>query len=143
MKELMSYIRSHLDSFPSLKQFIKFCFVGGTAALINFSLLYGLVEYFGVWYVLANLAGGFVSAVFNFFSNKFWTFRNREKGRKFFEQGVKFSLVLISGVLLNTLLIYLITELFGLDYRLSWIFSTGLVTFWNYGLNRFWTFVNK
>jgi len=146
IKKMKSYflrLKKILDQFPFLKQFIKFCFVGGTAAIINFSVLTFLVELLGVWYVFANLCGGFISAIFNFFSNKFWTFRNQELGKKAFKQGFKFIFVMVSSVILNTLFIFLITEFIGFDYRLSWVIATGLITFWNFTLNRFWTFAPK
>ncbi len=143
MKERIFKIKNKLDSFPFAKQFVKFCLVGGTAALINFGILYWLVEFFGVWYVAANFCGGVISAIFNFLSNKFWTFRNNERGKGLYYQGIKFVIVISCGVLLNTFLIYLITEFFRFDYRISWVIATGIVTFWNFGFNRFWTFRSK
>lgn len=135
--------KKKLDRFPFLKQLTKFCLVGATAAIINFSTLFFLVEFFGVWYVAANFCGGVISAIFNFISNKFWTFRNNERGTVFYKQGVKFTIVISSGVIVNTLLIYLITEYLNFDYRISWVIATGIVTFWNFGFNRFWTFGKK
>ena len=143
MKEELLQFKKNFDHFPFTKQFIKFCLVGGIAALINFSVLYLLVEFLSVWYVAANFSGGVVSAIFNFISNKFWTFRNKEKGKVFYHQGIKFVIVISCGVFLNTFLVYLITEFLKFDYRISWIIATGIVTFWNFGFNRFWTFRNK
>jgi len=125
---------------PSIRQFVKFCIVGGIAAVINFSFLYALTEWSGWWYIYSAIFGFLISAIFNFNANKFWTFKNRDRGRHALNQVFKFSLVLVAGLLINTLLIYAVTEGVGLDYRLSWVFATGVVTFWNFGFNRFWTF---
>jgi putative flippase GtrA len=133
-------IREYLSKFPTVKQFIKFCIVGGTAALINFLFLLFLTEHFHFWYVISSIIGFIVSAFFNFLANKFWTFRHGALGRQAFLQALKFSLVVISGLIINTILIYIITEYIGFDYRLSWVFATAIVTFWNFSLNRFWTF---
>jgi putative flippase GtrA len=122
-------------------QFIKFCFVGGTAALINFSLYYYLTDRLLVWYIYSAIVGFVVSAIFNFSANKFWTFGNQEVGLAALGKQVsKFGVVMVSGLVINILIIYLLTESIRLDYRLSWVIATGVVTFWSYGFNRLWTF---
>ncbi|MFA6215546.1 MAG: GtrA family protein [Patescibacteria group bacterium] len=130
----------YLLKFPLLKQFIKFCIVGGTAALINFSILYSLTEWLNIWYVISNVCGGVVSGIFNFFSNKNWTFRNKEKGRQAYWQMIKFIIVISSGLVVHTLIVYSLTEFIAIDYRLSWVAATGIITLWNFVFNRFWTF---
>ena len=127
----------------NFRQFIKFCIVGTIAALINFFVLCSLTEWFSVWYLISAVIGGVISAIWNFLANKFWTFRNLETGKETFKQAVKFILVVCIGVGLNTLIIYFLTEFAGLDYRLSWVFATGIVLFWNFGLNKIWTFKHQ
>lgn len=126
----------------NFRQFSKFCIVGGTAALINFSFYYSLTEYLGFWYIYSAIAAFLISAVFNFTTNKIWTFRNKKTGKEIIAQISKFAVVMISGLIINTVIIYFLTEFIGIDYRLSWVFATGVVTFWSYGFNRFWTFRN-
>ena len=122
------------------RQFIKFCIVGGISALINFIFLYLLTEVAGWWYVYSAAVGFLLSAIFNFTSNKLWTFRNKTAGRTILTQLYKFTAVIVVGLIINTFIIYAITEWIMLDYRISWIFSTGVVTFWNFTFNRGWTF---
>ena len=121
------------------KQFIKFCVVGSLAALINFGFYLSLTE-LGLWYVLSSVVGFIVSAIFNFIVNKFWTFENSDSGSDAVVQLVKFFIVMISGLLIHTILLYLITDWVNIDYRISWVIATGLVTLWNYTFNRLWTF---
>jgi len=123
-----------------VRQAIKFCLVGGTSAVINFVLLYLLTEKLGWWYVYSAAVGFVLSAVFNFTSNKLWTFRNPERGRQVVSQLAKYGLVMGLGLFINTSIIYGLTESAGFDYRLSWVFATGVVTVWNFMFNRFWTF---
>lgn len=136
---LVAYIRQ----FPFLKQVIKFCIVGGLAAVINFSIYYSFTKILGFWYVYSAIYAFIFSAVFNFITNKLWTFRNKESGMKIVNQAVKFSIVMILGLSFNTSLIYAFTEFGNFDWRLSWVFATALVTFWNFTFNRFWTFKHK
>jgi len=136
-------LRQYLNQYPFLKQFIKFCIIGGIAAIIHFSILHTFTEWLKIWYIISNTFGFVISAIFNFLANKFWTFRNTLKGREIFKQLSKFTMVLVSGLVINNIIIYLVTEFVGFDYRLSWVFATGVVTFWNFSLNRFWTFRHR
>jgi len=126
-----------------VKQFIKFCIVGGTSALISFTIYCSTVEYFGWWYVYSSVLGFVISAVFNFIANKLWTFKNKQKGKMILDQAIKFSVVVMTGLLINTSIIYFLTENFKVDYRISWLGACGIVSAWNFTFNRFWTFKIK
>jgi putative flippase GtrA len=139
----MSFIKYYLTRYPFLKQLIKFCIVGGTSAIINFSVLYFLTERLKIHYLASAILGFLISAVYNFLANKFWTFQHPAKGKEAWGQLLRFSIILTAGLTINTFIIYNLTEFFGFDYRLSWLFATGAVTFWNFGLNRFWTFKHR
>ncbi len=134
---------SFLNRYPFLKQFLKFCLVGGMAAVISFSIYYSFTEWLKMWYIYSAIFSFLISAVFNFLANKFWTFVNQERGKQALAQLLKFFVVVFLGLVINTVIIYALTEWRGIDYRLSWVFATGVVTFWNFGFNRFWTFKNN
>ncbi|MBI3290978.1 GtrA family protein [Candidatus Falkowbacteria bacterium] len=129
--------------YPSLKQFIKFCVVGGGSAVINFSIYYSFTSWLLVWYVHSAILAFVVSAVFNFTSNKLWTFRNKDQGRQVINQLVKYLTVMISGLTLNTAIIYGLTEWAGFHWLMSWVAATAIITFWNFTFNRFWTFKRR
>jgi len=138
-----SWLTQRLAPYPGARQFIKFSIVGTTAAIINFSFFYFLQRWFGLWYLHASVVGFLVSVVFNFSANKLWTFRNRETGHHVWRQLFRFSLVMVTGLTINSVIIYGLTERAGLDSNLSWLFATLAVTVWNFSLNRFWTFKRR
>lgn len=135
-KNLLSYI----NQYPFAKQFIKFCIIGGSSALINFVIYFSFTNFLAVWYIYSAVWGFSISAIFNFTFNKLWTFRNKETGKQVINQAIKFSIVIMSGLIINTSIIYGLTEQVGIHWLLSWVFATGLLTFWNFGFNRLWTF---
>lgn len=139
IKSLLVYIRK----FPFLKQFIKFGIVGASAALINFIILYLFTQKIGIWYVYSSILGYIVSAIFNFSTNKLWTFRNKERGTAALSQAFKFSFVSGCGLFINTVIIYFFTDIYGLDYRFSWVIATAVVAVWNFSMSRLWTFKHK
>ena len=136
-KELFQYYR---NKYPFLKQFVKFCLVGGGSAIFSFSIYYSFTEWLEFWYVYSAVCSFLISAIFNFTVNKLWTFRNNEKGKQVVNQIVKFGVVMAAGLIINTSIIYTLTEWAGFDYRISWVFATGAVAFWSFGFNRLWTF---
>lgn len=136
----MNFIRRLFLPYPRLKQFIKFCFVGGTAAAINFIIYYSATEFYGWWYIFSAMAAFLISAIFNFSFNKLWTFRNKEVGKDIIVQVAKFVIVMVMGLLINITIIYFCTDWLGFDYKISWIFATGAVTFWSFSFNKLWTF---
>lgn len=138
----MKFVNNFLTHVCSA-QFIKFCVVGAIAAAINFSLYIALVELLDWWYIFSSVTGFVVSAIFNFTVNKFWTFKNGDHGRDAVIQSIKFFTVTTAGLLMHTALIYAITDVVKIDYRISWVIATGIVTIWNYSLNKLWTFKEK
>ncbi|MDZ7798481.1 MAG: GtrA family protein [Patescibacteria group bacterium] len=67
-------------------QFFQFIFVSVIGLLINLGLMYLLIEYFGFWYNWAKLGAIIVVLFWNFFANKFWTFRKARPVREDLEK---------------------------------------------------------
>ena len=132
-----------LKAYEAKLSFIRFCIVGGTCALIAFIIYYILTFWFDFWYVYSNAISFVVTAIINFFVNKLWTFGNKDIGKAVVNQATRFTYVAVSGLMLNSCLIFLAHDFFHIHKIISWIIATGLVTFWNYSLNRFWTFKSE
>lgn len=60
-------------------KFVKFCLVGGTGALLNFGITYGLTEWLGFWYMLSLFIATVIATVWNFTFNYYWTFAAEKK----------------------------------------------------------------
>ena len=58
-------------------RFIKFSIVGSIGVGVNLGLLYILVEWFGLYYMLAAAISIGASVVSNFILNDKWTWRDR------------------------------------------------------------------
>jgi dolichol-phosphate mannosyltransferase len=57
------------------KQWTKFFVVSTLSLGINLTVLYALVEFFGLWYIFAQIVAIFAALLSNFFGNKYWTFK--------------------------------------------------------------------
>ncbi|MFX1504269.1 MAG: GtrA family protein [Promethearchaeota archaeon] len=58
---------------------MKFTIICIIAMIVNLTVLFILVEFFGIFYLLAEIGAICVAFFVNFFGNRFWTFRHRIK----------------------------------------------------------------
>ena len=59
-----------------LKQYLKYCIVGGIGVAINFTILYTLTSIFDVYYLISNAFAIATAMTSNFLMNRNWTFRS-------------------------------------------------------------------
>jgi len=106
---------------------------------LDFGVLTGLVELFGVNYVLATFLGTVVGATSNFLINRHWSFEAAD-GRAHW-QFVRFVPVQAGSSALQTLGVWLVTNFAHLPYTVSkLIVAAAVYLVWNYPMNRFFVF---
>ncbi len=120
-----------------VRQFIKFGIVGVSSTVIDWGIFY-LLNHFAVYYLTAKVLS-FSVAVFNsFFWNRRWTFRSQNPNRS--KEFTKFLVIALVGLSINALIMYIAVSVFGTRKIVGLIFATGIVTFWNFLANKFYTF---
>jgi len=85
------------------------------ALLPTYAALYGLTEYFGIWYIISAVIGFILNTGLNFTLQKFWTFQNKEThmvGR----QLALYTTMTVSFLVGNTLFLYLMVEYMHMWY---------------------------
>jgi len=126
-------------------QYAKFGVVGLTATAVHVGCFVLLIEGLSVRPLPANVAAFCVAVLVSYLGNFHWTFRTdaqtlgMEDGRQpmIF---LKFAVVAVTGLLLNTLVVYLVTETWQLPYGYALILMIGLVPIVIFLLNKFWAF---
>lgn len=149
------------------ERFTKFLFVGTWGFIVDFGTLTFLVEVVELpqlvaentqfsataGLVLANTISFTLAVVSNFTLNRYWTYPESRSKRKRV-QLPQFALVSVIGLVLNNLILALTTPLF--DQLLLWLpvspgiggyipakmLATVVVLFWNFFVNRYWTYGN-
>lgn len=61
----------------TLIKYLYFLFISIISLTVNVSILYLLVEFFDMWYILAEIFAIGCAFIFNYIGNKLWTFRDR------------------------------------------------------------------
>lgn len=130
-----------------IEQFFRFCVVGASGAVIDFGLTFLLKEKGKMIPYLANAFGFTLAATCNYIFNRFWTFQSHSAAIGF-EYGL-FILFSVVGLFINTLVLHLFTTRFSipffnpdgkLRFYIAKAIAVGVVTFWNFGMNFFFTF---
>ena len=145
-----------------LERFLKFAIVGAIGMVVDFIVLnimklvfegIGLGEGWNlpleadqIQLIAANAISFSTAVLSNFTWNRLWTFPESRE-RPLGSQLVQFAIVNVFGLVINTVLLvvmdqyvfqHLVSE--RLSYNLAKAFAIGVVLFWNFGVNRIWTY---
>ena len=112
----------------------RFVSVGAGATAVHYLVLTLLVEGFAVGAAVAAAAGAGCGALAAYLGK---TFRHRGP---VFRSLPRFFAVSLLCVLGNAVLVLLLGDLAGLDYRLAQLAATGALLLATYHLHRLWTF---
>jgi len=137
-----------------LFRFLKFAIVGALGSVTDFTVLNTLIQVFDYGVGTANAISFSAAVVQNFFLNRYWTFPESRE-RPLGGQLMQFAIVNIVGLAINQV-VFLTThrlleptwvELladpdlgFTISYNFAKLFAIGIVLFWNFGINRIWTY---
>lgn len=113
---------------------IRFCFVGGLSFLVDYSLLFALTEWGGIYYLYSSAISFGVSVVFNYWLCVAYVFKGA--GKQTARQATIFFVTGVIGLLLNQFCMWFFVAMAGLHYMLAKIFATAIVTIWNYFTKR-------
>ena len=131
-----------------LKEIIKFAFTGGVCFVIEYAALILLKELLHIPVVAATPIAFLISVVFNYLLCVKWVFDGAQEGSKKAQLG--FLITSVMGLLLNWVIMWALTSLFGEDallfalfgieikvYMLNKVIATALVMVWNYFTKRY------
>lgn len=93
-----------------LAQILKFAIVGGISFLVDFAVYGIMCNVLGVHYVIAGVAGFFVSVVVNYLLSMKFVFVSKEDMRKD-KEFVIFVILSLIGMVLNSVILYICIDL--------------------------------
>lgn len=118
---------------------LKYLISGGSAAVVNLTVLYVSTDIFHVWYIASSVLASIIAFFVSFFLQKFWTFNNASVDL-IKKQLALYVLVAIINLVLNTLLMYLFVEFGQLHYLLAQIVTSGLIAVESYFVYQYFIF---
>ncbi len=130
-----------------LLKVVLYLFVGGTAAVVEWTLFYVLLNYilkdlpisFVTLTMTASAIAFALSTLYHYFLGNVLVFESGVRyGRK--EEISLVFLVSITGLLFNLVLMYIFVGLFGWEPMLSKVLASCILVAWNYLARRKWIF---
>lgn len=117
--------------------FLKYCIVGLSGVVVDFSITYLFKEKVGINKYVASMLGFSTACTSNYVLNRVWTFANNNP--ELLVQYISFLIISIIGLLFNTLFLWLFVRI-RINYYTSKGVAIVLVTMWNYTANTIITF---
>lgn len=121
-----------------IEKFIKFCVVGGSGVIVDFSVTYLLKEKARINKYIANSLGFICAATSNYILNRIWTFASTDP--HITTQYFKFLGISVIGLIINNSIIYLLNDKLKINFYFSKLCAIGAVTVWNFLMNYYFNF---
>lgn len=119
------------------KKLGRFLMVGGFCTGLQYALLVGQVEGFGMSATMASTIGYVISSVVNYVLSYSFTYKSTAKHRRSI---LKYVIVTLCGLVLNGAVTYICTTIYGMYYLVAQVAATIVTLLWNFFVNLRWTF---
>lgn len=120
-------------------KFIKFSLVGFSGVFVDFGTTFVCKEILKIQKYVANTCGFALAATSNYFMNRMWTFHSTNPNVML--EFTRFFIIALIGLVINLLIIWAMTGKFKVNFYVSKLVATLLVTLWNFLINAYYTFV--
>ncbi len=124
-----------------VRQFAKFSLVGTVNTVTSLTVYLLATRLAQLDPLVANALAFIVAVSISFLLNKHWTFRDR--ARKYVSQYVQFFSVSIIGFGISETVLFVLHKLLGLHDLLAYLVAVAGGLFWNFSVNRAWTFSSQ
>ena len=121
-----------------LLKFIKFCIVGFSGVFVDFGITYFFKEVMKFQKYAANAIGFTIAATTNYMLNRTWTFHSQNP--QVVMEFTRFFIIALIGLGINSAIIWLMNGKFKVNFYLSKLVATIIVTGWNFLINAYFTF---
>lgn len=119
-------------------KFVKFSLVGFSGVFVDFGITFLAKENFRIQKYIANAMGFTMAASSNYMLNRIWTFHSTNPNVML--EFTRFFVIALIGLGINMLIIWAMNGKFKVNFYVSKLFATLLVTLWNFLINAYYTF---
>lgn len=118
---------------------LRYLVAGVTAASTNIGLLYIFTDILRIHYLYSSILSFVIAISVSFTLQKFWTFNDKKIDGAHY-QFAGYMMVALLGILINTLSMYLMVELFNVWYILAQVITGVLIAIFNFFMYKFFIF---
>lgn len=116
-------------------QFFRYIFVGGTSFIVDFLIYVSLINFFGINYLISAALAFLTAVLVNYVMSIRWVFNQDKIDNRVVEFNL-FLLISGLGLVFTEILLYLFTDILGVNYIISKIIASIIVLFWNFTARR-------
>ncbi|MCU0532812.1 MAG: glycosyltransferase family 2 protein [Hydrococcus sp. Prado102] len=141
-KQYIEYIQHLLRlrfSLWPVERFFRFGVVGFSGVFVDMAVFYLLRTVLGFGLTRSTMLSAEVAIINNFLWNDFWTFgdvsRRQPGKRQRIKRLIKFNIICLAGIILQTLIVNLLFNAFGINEYIAKLMAIAIVTVWNFWVN--------
>lgn len=123
----------------SQSSFLRFLLVGGSATLLHYAIMGGLIYLAGATVGVASATGYILSTLYNYWANSRFTFSGAHDHKRSLP---RFLVTALTGLGINQSIL-LVAVYLSFPVPIAQLAATAAVLFWNYFINATWTFARK
>jgi len=121
-----------------LLKFVKFCLVGLSGVIVDFGITFFCKEILKIQKYISNAFGFCIAATSNYILNRIWTFQSDNPNITL--EFTRFFFISLIGLGINLLIIWAMAGKLKVNFYLSKLVATIIVTLWNFLINAYYTF---
>lgn len=125
------------------KKFVKYIIISLITTIINILIYLICAEIFKLNEIISNIIAWIVSVFITFFLNKIVVFNSKEFSKKTYIELIKFYLLRITSLLIDTIVLYICLRCFALNSVMAKIISNIGTTFNNYFISKYFIFNDR
>ncbi len=115
---------------------LRYIMAGCTGITINIGI-YTLLLTFGFWYVTAATIAFSIATIVSFLLQKYWTFGNRQHGKKVTIQFGLHVTVVVFNIIANSFFVFVFVDTLAVNKILSEALSSFIIAIWSYFAYKF------
>ncbi|WP_428324014.1 GtrA family protein [Nitrosopumilus sp.] len=142
MKNIENIIKKAISSTLKDPQIFKFMIIGIGNALLLLLLTIFFTEYLSIYYVISSIIAYEITIITGFIVNEYWTFAKIIKTETVYTRFVKYNIFYFFGLIINSILVFVLTDFIEIDYSSSQIIAIGIVFVFNFTTSKKISFKN-
>ena len=142
MKDIVNPLKEFLLKILKNSQIYKFIIVGIANAILLLVLTIFFTEYLNIFYLFSSIVAYEITIILGFIVHEYWTFVKVKKIKKSYVRFLKYNIFYFFGLVINSALVFVLTNIFELHYSSSQIIAIIVVFLFNFFTSKKITFKN-
>ncbi len=122
----------------AIAKFKKYLVTGFSSFGLEYFIYFVFLHFLGVYYLYSSFIAQAVVFCFNFLMNRYWSFQSR---MKLSHQLPRYLAMFLFNVATSTLLLKLLSDIWGINYYLSKVLVMGAIVSWTFIIYKRFIFV--